>query len=114
LDYDWPGNVRELENSIEHAVVLSKGGRIEPRHLPSALVRSKNELNPSSSPRSLFDHEKNLLMEVMEACDWNKSQAARHLKISRSTLYDKLKKYQVLKPSEAVQYHSDPNALPRG
>ena len=102
LDYDWPGNVRELENSIEHAAVLSKGKRIELRHLPSTLGSSKQELNPSLSPRSLFDHEKNLLVEVMEECDWNKSQAARHLGISRSTLYDKLKKHQVSRPSATL------------
>ena len=103
LDYDWPGNVRELENSIEHAVVLSKGSRIELRHLPSVLGRSRQELNSELlSSRSLFEHEKSLLLEVMEECDWNKSQAARRLGISRSTLYDKLKKYRVLKPSEAI------------
>ena len=41
-------------------------------------------------------------MKVMEECDWNKSQAARRLGISRSTLYDKLKKYQVLRPSATI------------
>ena len=103
LDHDWPGNVRELENSIEHAVVLSKGGRIELTHLPSALGSSRQDSNPAlSSSRSLFDHEKSLLLEVMEECDWNKSQAARRLGISRSTLYDKLKKYQVLRPVATI------------
>jgi two-component system response regulator HydG len=102
LDYDWPGNVRELENSIEHAVVLSKGSRIELTHLPAVLGRSRQDLNSASSSRSLFDNEKRHLLEVMEECDWNKSQAARRLGISRSTLYDKLKKYQVLRPSATV------------
>jgi two-component system response regulator HydG len=102
LDYDWPGNVRELENSIEHAVVLSKGSRIELTHLPAVLGRSRQDLNSASSSRSLFDNEKRHLLEVMEECDWNKSQAARRLGISRSTLYDKLKKYHVLRPSETI------------
>ena len=102
LDYDWPGNVRELENSIEHAVVLSKGNRIELTHLPAALGRSRQDLDSASSSRSLFEHEKKLLLEVMDECDWNKSQAARRLGISRSTLYDKLKKYQVLRPSATI------------
>ena len=102
LDYDWPGNVRELENSIEHAVVLSKGSRIELTHLPSALGRGRQELNSALSSRNLFEHEKRLLLEVMEECDWNKSQAARRLGISRSTLYDKLKKYQTLRTSATI------------
>lgn len=103
LDHDWPGNVRELENSIEHAVVLSKGSRIELSHLPSALARSKRQGNGTAQPsRTIFEHEKRLLLEVMEECAWNKSQAARQLGISRSTLYDKLKKYQVARPSATI------------
>ena len=102
LDHDWPGNVRELENSIEHAVVLSKGDRIELTHLPAALASSIQEGNAALPSRSLFENEKRLLLEVMEECDWNKSQAARRLGISRSTLYDKLKKYQVMRPSATI------------
>jgi DNA-binding NtrC family response regulator len=33
LDYEWPGNIRELKNTIERALVLSRGGTIEPRHI---------------------------------------------------------------------------------
>ncbi len=103
LDYDWPGNVRELENSIEHAVVLSKGSRIELSHLPSALASSRRQAMDTVQPkRTIFEHEKRLLSEVMEECGWNKSQAARQLGISRSTLYDKLKKYQVVRPSATI------------
>ncbi len=102
LEYDWPGNVRELENSIEHAVVLSKGSRIELTHLPSALGRGIQELNSALPSRNLVEHEKKHLLEVMEECDWNKSQAARRLGISRSTLYDKLKKYQVMRSAATI------------
>ena len=103
LDYDWPGNVRELENSIEHAVVLSKGRRIELAHLPSALVRRGRQGMDTVQPsRTILGHEKKLLKDVLEECDWNKSLAARQLGISRSTLYDKLKKYQVIRPSATI------------
>jgi len=100
LDYDWPGNVRELENSIEHAVVLAKGRRIEVSHLPSRLydAHSSASLGPSNG-RTILENEKRLLMDVLEECNWNKSQAAQRLGISRSTLYGKLKKYQVAKPA---------------
>jgi two-component system response regulator HydG len=75
LDYDWPGNVRELENSIEHATVLTKGGRIEASDLP-AIVQTQ------------AGH-----------CGWVKKEAAQHLGISRTALYDKLKRYQISKPT---------------
>ncbi len=96
LDYTWPGNVRELENSIEHAVVLSKGSHIEVSHLPSGLCQVQSQAQVISE-RTILENEKRLLSEVLEECDWNKSQAAMRLGISRSTLYDKIKKYQVSK-----------------
>ena len=96
LDYSWLGNVRELENTVEHATVLAKGSRVEASDLPAALHTAvKNE----SKPFTLVEHESKLLVEVLEDCGWNKKQAAKRLGISRSTLYDKLKKYQITKPT---------------
>lgn len=97
LDYSWPGNVRELENSIEHAAVLAKGRRIEPTHLPSAL--HKEFASPiSPKPQTISEQEVKLLREAMEECGWNKKEAAKRLGISRSTLYEKLKKHGIAKP----------------
>ena len=98
LDYPWPGNVRELENTIEHATVLAKGGRIEISELPTVLHRAISAADVGKPP-TLVDHEKKLLREVLEECGWNKKQAAQHLGISRSTLYEKLKKYQITQPT---------------
>jgi len=98
LDYPWPGNVRELENSIEHATVLAKGGRIEASDLPSAL-RDGYISSPAGSHRTLLENERILLHEALEECGWNKKQAARRLGISRSSIYDKLKKYQITRPT---------------
>ena len=94
LDYSWPGNVRELENSIEHALVLTKGERIEATDLPSVLQTAK-PLPKTKSCRTILDNEKKLLQETLEECGWNKKLAAQQLGISRSTLYSKLKKYQI-------------------
>jgi len=94
LNYPWPGNVRELENSIEHAVVLSKGGRIDVLHLPVAL-RDANPRHLIKSPGTISENERILLKEVLEEYNWNKRKAALHLGISRSTLYGKLRKYQI-------------------
>jgi transcriptional regulator with GAF, ATPase, and Fis domain len=95
LDYPWPGNVRELENTVEHAVVLSKGPRIEPSHLPGALRASVSSSAPADRSPTILQHERKLLEETMEACGWNKKKAANRLGISRSTLYEKLKKYEI-------------------
>jgi len=48
--------------------------------------------------RTLQGTEKNLLIEALEACDWNKKEAAKRLGIGRSALYSKLKKYQISTP----------------
>jgi two-component system response regulator HydG len=98
LDYSWPGNVRELENSIEHAAVLAKGKYIEISDLPAALLRAETGEQVKSN-RSIVENERKLLLEVLEECDWNKKAAAHQLGISRSTLYDKLRKYQITKPT---------------
>jgi two-component system response regulator HydG len=96
LDYSWPGNVRELENVVEHATVLAKGNRIEVTDLPQALQDHAASL-PAESPRTIEKNEISLLRDVLEECNWNKKMAARRLGISRSTLYNKLKKYQIEK-----------------
>ena len=96
LDSSWLGNVRELENTVEHATVLAKGSRVEASDLPAALHTAANK---GPKPFTLVEHESKLLVEVLEDCGWNKKQAAKRLGISRSTLYDKLKKYQITKPT---------------
>ena len=98
LDYSWPGNVRELENSIEHATVLAKGKYIEISDLPAALLQAEAG-KPVGSNRSIVENERKLLLEVLEECGWNKKAAAHHLGISRSTLYDKIRKYRITKPT---------------
>ncbi len=98
LDHQWPGNVRELENSIEHAIVLAKGDRIELSHLPSALCNT--EFSDSKGQRgTIIEHEKKLLLDALGESGWNKKQAALRLGISRSTLYGKLRKYKITKPT---------------
>ncbi|UCD31625.1 MAG: sigma-54-dependent Fis family transcriptional regulator, partial [Desulfobacterales bacterium] len=99
LDYPWPGNVRELENAIEHATVLAKGKRVEVTDLPAVLHKPLISPPGESLHRdtTMQKNEINLLKDVLEECNWNKKEAARRLGISRSTLYNKLKKYQIEK-----------------
>ncbi|MES0350547.1 MAG: sigma 54-interacting transcriptional regulator [Desulfobacteria bacterium] len=99
LDYPWPGNVRELENSVEHATVLAKSTRIEASDLPSALRDAAlSDVQVGRMP-TILEQEKELLQNALAEYGWNKKQAARRLGISRSTLYEKLRKYQITRPT---------------
>jgi DNA-binding NtrC family response regulator len=93
--YDWPGNVRELENAVERAVVVGKGRRILPQDLP--IFRSEYRTPPAN--RSLQEIERAHLVTVLKDTDWNILKSARILGIDRSTLYKKIKRYDIRKPS---------------
>ena len=98
LDHSWPGNVRELENGVEHAVILAKGSRIEVSDLPADIRRAVSPRNPASTPK-MAETERTLMQQVLLDCQWNKKEAARRLGIGRTTLYAKMKKYGIEKPT---------------
>lgn len=91
MDYEWPGNVRQLENTVSHAVILTQSKFIERRHLPKFLKQSVPE--PSST--SLAENERRLILNVLQETNWNIFKAARRLKISRSTLYSKIRRHSI-------------------
>jgi two-component system response regulator HydG len=98
LSYGWPGNVRELENTIEHAVVLARGSALEVVDLPGPLL-DRPAAGAPAQDKTIVKNEARLLREVLEGCNWNKTVAATRLGISRSTLYEKIKKYQLHPPT---------------
>jgi DNA-binding NtrC family response regulator len=91
--YDWPGNVRELENAIERAVVVGKERRMQPEDLPILCY------GPFHAPRdnSLKEVEKNHIRQILTDNDWNIARSAKILEIDRSTLYSKIKRYEIQK-----------------
>ncbi len=91
MDFDWPGNVRQLENAISHAVILAQGEIIRRRHLPRFLKEGDEEAVPSS----LAETERRLILRVLKEASWNKHEAARRLRVSRSTLYSKIRRYKL-------------------
>jgi two-component system response regulator HydG len=101
LNYNWPGNVRELENSIEHAVVLCNSGEIQSSDLPANILNPPVQSKNKDNTQTLQGSERNLMIGALEACNWNKKETAKRLGISRSTLYSKLKKYQISTPRNA-------------
>lgn len=92
--YSWPGNVRELEHVIERAMILS-GETIELADLPSK-VRSKSAPHPEIDENmTLEEVERKHILNILEAANGDKSFAARRLGIDLSTLYRKLKRYEL-------------------
>jgi len=92
LKYEWPGNVRELENAIERAVILAKSPYIESADLPQeSLTLAQSVL----SGKNLEEIEKGHIINVIDETGGNYSKAARILGISRATLYNKIRAYQL-------------------
>uniref|UniRef100_A0A7V6A4G4 PAS domain S-box protein n=1 Tax=Desulfobacca acetoxidans TaxID=60893 RepID=A0A7V6A4G4_9BACT len=91
MDFDWPGNVRQLENAVSHAVILAQGEDIRRRHLPRFLKEAGDEARPTS----LAETERLLILRVLKEVGWNKHEAARRLRVSRSTLYSKIRRYDL-------------------
>lgn len=93
-NYRWPGNTRQLEHVIEFAVALAKGAKIEVTDLPIS-INEELDSDVKLSEESLISNEKKHILQVLQACNWNKKTAALRLRISRSALYDKLKRYDI-------------------
>lgn len=97
-EYHWPGNVRELENVIERAVVLSAGPTIKPDALPERLHETPSEPlvqdRPPANP-ALEIIERAYIEHVLKAEGGNKTKAAEVLGIDPSTLYRKIKRYDL-------------------
>jgi len=84
----WPGNLRELENVVEVASAVSSGPEIRVEHLPPYLREGGTALVPARTGiPSLRDMERQVVRDVLERVNHNKSKAARILGISRSRLY---------------------------
>jgi PAS domain S-box-containing protein len=96
LAYDYPGNVRELENIIEHCFVLCEAEIIEAKHLPaSARPISKAEKAKDSEPTTIKQMEILLINQALRRNKGNKTATAKHLGIDKSTLFRKMKAYNI-------------------
>ena len=101
VDYDWPGNVRELENVMERGVVLSSGPVVSLELLPSHVTGKSysSSLLEHSSHASLFDImediERRIIMDKLERCNWNQTDAAEQFRIPLSTLNQKIKRLTI-------------------
>lgn len=101
MSYSWPGNVRELENVIERAVVLSSGSEIGVDLLPDNIAGrgAAFPLFEQRSDATLFDImeecERHILVDMLEKCNWNQTEAAERFKVPLSTLNQKIKRLNI-------------------
>jgi two-component system response regulator HydG len=94
--YDWPGNVRELENAIERAVALGSGPIVHVADLPSSLQYPASERAPEKDELlPLEEMERRAILRTLRETGGDKLAAARMLGIGKTTLYRKLKQYNM-------------------
>jgi DNA-binding NtrC family response regulator len=93
LSYNWPGNIRELRNIIERAMILCGGDRIHASDLP--LGGAPADENVNEEFLSLDELERLHIRRVLDATERNLSRAAEILGVTRTTLYNKLRKYNL-------------------
>lgn len=94
--YDWPGNVRELENIIERAInFLENETIIKPEHLPGKITSIVKNKDIKDLKTAVEELERQSIIDSIILTKGNKSKAAEKLKISRTTLYEKMLKYDI-------------------
>lgn len=98
--YNWPGNIRELENVVERAINMTDGETIEIQHLPSFIIAQKTaevvEYTALTSLRHAVEEvEKATIINCLKAVSYNKLKAAKILGISRTSLYEKIEKFNI-------------------
>jgi DNA-binding NtrC family response regulator len=94
--YAWPGNVRELRNAMERAVLLSLGELVLPEHLP-AKVRAAGATVPAAEPQDagrLGEIERQAIVQALRKHDYNRTETAKSLGISRRALIYKLQRFR--------------------
>jgi transcriptional regulator with PAS, ATPase and Fis domain len=105
--FPWPGNIRQLENVVQQAVLMSSGPMLLPEHLPQPVrdylpptsANGRHGIDSLSHNRELL--ERNVIQRALANNNYSRARAAAALRISRVTLYKKMKKYGLMSPQVA-------------
>ncbi|MBI3358501.1 MAG: sigma 54-interacting transcriptional regulator [Nitrospirae bacterium] len=95
--YDYPGNVRELENIIEHAMVFCTGEMLDAEHLQTEIHRPDQFKEMIKKERPLAAIEREVILKLLNDTHWNYKQTALRLGMSRTTLWRRVKEYELVK-----------------
>jgi len=96
--HSWPGNVRELQNALARAAILSRGRIIEVTDLELEANRAKNQPAAAFALRDILaETERRVIAQALEHAEWNRTNAAKLLGISRRQLFDKVQQYGLQK-----------------
>src|SRR5207253_716772 len=100
----WPGNVRELRNVIERACIMTRADVIGPDDIDSSGHEAATDPAASDGnlPAAVAQLEKTMIARALEACDGNRTEAARRLSINRQLLYTKMQRYGLVEVSEKL------------
>lgn len=103
-NYEWPGNIRDLQNAIQSAMILAREGVLTTEHLPLRVKGYAVTENSTTEVAAGLDEnlrqissklEKDLILEALHQCSYNRASTANLLKISRKTLFNKMKFYDL-------------------
>jgi len=119
MEYAWPGNVRELKSAFEYAFVTCRESMIQPHHLPQNITGSLNfarghtglmtAANAAGEPAVIApaatppESQKEQLLRALEQTGWNQSAAAHLLKVSRVTVWSRMKRYGIEAKRESAE-----------
>ena len=95
MRHRWPGNIRELEHAIEHAFVIVKGDVIRPEHLPLDLQAADTPGNYAERITPIEQSERDVIIKSLEENHFDREKTARHLGISRTTLWRRMKRFNI-------------------
>ena len=102
--YSWPGNIRELSNLVERLAILYPNGEISLQDLPAKYRETSSQGSDQAEPQSVINHnlkahlqsvERDLIQKAMSASDGVVAGAARLLSMQRTTLVEKLSRYEI-------------------
>jgi two-component system, NtrC family, response regulator HydG len=96
VDYHWPGNVRELKSAFEYVFVSCQDSIIQPHHLPpNILWGQRSQESPIFVPSTRDEIKKRQLLDALEKAGGNQSKAAQILGVSRVTVWNRMKKFNI-------------------
>ncbi len=96
MNYAWPGNVRELKSAFEYAFIACRSEMLEPRDLPGDIVRGTFvAMPPESARKDRNQMKKERLIHALTTSNGNQSEAARLLGISRTTIWNQIKRFGI-------------------